>query len=128
MRLLINTHIFLWYILDIQKLSPTVRALIDDEDNKILLSTASVWEMAIKQSTGKLNFHLQFRILIEQQLSQNNFSLLNINLDHLAVVATLPSHHRDPFDRLLIAQSIVEKIPILSVDSAFDAYPIERLR
>ncbi|WP_414580823.1 type II toxin-antitoxin system VapC family toxin [Scytonema sp. PCC 10023] len=127
MRLLINTHIFLWYILDIQKLSPTVRALIDDEDNKILLSTASVWEMAIKQSTGKLNFHLPFRIFIEQQLSQNNFSLLNINLDHLAVVATLPFHHRDPFDRLLIAQSIVENIPILSVDSAFDAYPIERL-
>jgi PIN domain nuclease of toxin-antitoxin system len=127
MRLLIDTHIFIWYILDIQKLSATVRALIDDEDNKILFSTASVWEMAIKQSTGKLNFHLPFEVFIKQQLSLNDFNLLNINLDHLAVVATLPFHHRDPFDRLLIAQSLVEKIPILSVDSAFDAYPIERL-
>jgi PIN domain nuclease of toxin-antitoxin system len=127
MRLLIDTHIFIWYILDIQKLSATVRALIDDEDNKILLSTASVWEMAIKQSTGKLNFHLPFEVFIKQQLSLNDFNLLNINLDHLAVVATLPFHHRDPFYRLLIAQSLVEKIPILSVDSAFDAYPIERL-
>jgi PIN domain nuclease of toxin-antitoxin system len=127
MRLLLDTHVFIWYILDIQKLSTTVRVLIDDKNNEIMLSTASLWEMAIKQSIGKLNFHLPFSIFIKQQLSQNNFSLLNINLDHLAVVATLPLHHRDPFDRLLIAQSIVENIPILSVDSAFDTYPIERL-
>lgn len=127
MRLLIDTHIFIWYILDIQKLSAIVRALIDDEDNKILFSTASVWEMAIKQSIGKLSFYLPFEVFIKQQLSLNDFNLLNIKINHLAVVATLPFHHRDPFDRLLIAQSLVEKIPILSVDSAFDAYPIERL-
>lgn len=127
MRLLIDTHIFIWYILDIQKLSATVRALIDDEDNKILFSTASVWEMAIKQSIGKLSFYLPFEVFIKQQLSLNDFNLLDIKINHLAVVATLPFHHRGPFDRLLIAQSLVEKIPILSVDSAFDAYPIERL-
>jgi PIN domain nuclease of toxin-antitoxin system len=127
MRLLIDSHIFIWYILDIQKLSAIVRALIDDEDNKILFSTASVWEMAIKQSIGKLSFYLPFEVFIKQQLSLNDFNLLDIKINHLAVVATLPFHHRDPFDRLLIAQSLVEKIPILSVDSAFDAYPIERL-
>ncbi|MGH8000220.1 MAG: type II toxin-antitoxin system VapC family toxin [Brasilonema sp.] len=127
MRLLIDTHVLIWYILDIQKLSATVRILIDDKGNEIMVSTASLWEMAIKQSTGKLSFHLPFEVFITQQLSLNDFNLLDIKIDHLAVVATLPLHHRDPFDRLLIAQSIVEQIPILSTDSAFDAYPIERL-
>ncbi len=127
MKLLLDTHIFIWYVLDIQKLSATVRALIDDEDNDILLSTASIWEMAIKQSTGKLSFILPFKEFIEQQLSVNKFNLLEIKIDHINVVATLPFHHRDPFDRLLIAQSIVEQIPILSADSAFDAYPINRI-
>ena len=83
--------------------------------------------MAIKHSSGKLSFGLPFRVFIEQQLSLNSIELLNINLDHIDVVATLPFHHRDPFDRLLIAQAIADKILILSADSAFDAYPINRL-
>jgi PIN domain nuclease of toxin-antitoxin system len=127
MRLLIDTHVLIWYILDIQKLSTTVRILIDDNSNEIIVSTASLWEMAIKQSTGKLSFHLPFEVFITQQLSLNDFNLLDIKIDHLAVVATLPFHHKDPFDRLLISQSIVERIPILSIDSVFDAYPVERL-
>ena len=127
MKLLLDTHIFIWYALDIQRLTAQVRALVDDENNEILLSTASIWEMAIKQSTGKLSFSLPFKMFIMQQLSFNNFNLLEIKIDHLAIVATLPLHHRDPFERLLIAQSIVEQIPILSADSAFDAYPINRI-
>ncbi|MBW4630966.1 MAG: type II toxin-antitoxin system VapC family toxin [Iphinoe sp. HA4291-MV1] len=127
MRLLLDTHTFIWFFTGNTKISNQVRVLIENEDNEKLLSTASVWEMAIKQSTGKLSFHLPFKIFIEQQLKLNDFNLLDINLDHLSVVATLPLYHRDPFDRLLIAQSIVEKIPILSTDSALDAYPIERL-
>jgi len=127
MRPLLDTHTFIWFFTGNTKISNQARALIENQDNEKLLSTASVWEIAIKQSTGKLSFHVPFEVFIKQQLSLNDFNLLNINLDHLAVVATLPFHHRDPFDRLLIAQSIVEKIPILSVDSAFDAYPIERL-
>ncbi|MEI2582446.1 type II toxin-antitoxin system VapC family toxin [Scytonema sp. PRP1] len=127
MRLLLDTHTFIWFFTGNTKISNQARALIENQDNEKLLSTASVWEIAIKQSTGKLSFHVPFEVFIKQQLSLNDFNLLNINLDHLAVVATLPFHHRDPFDRLLIAQSIVEKIPVLSVDSAFDAYPIERL-
>lgn len=126
MKLLLDTHIFIWYVLDIKKISATVKALIDDEDNEILLSTASIWEIAIKQSTGKLSFSLPFKEFIEQQLIVNKFNLLEIKIDHINVVATLPLHHRDPFDRLLIAQSIVEQIPILSADSAFDAYAINR--
>lgn len=127
MRLLLDTHTFIWFFTGNTKISNQARAFIDNQDNEKLLSTASVWEIAIKQSTGKLSFHVPFEVFIKQQLSLNDFNLIDINLDHLAVVATLAFHHRDPFDRLLIAQSIVENIPILSVDSAFDAYPIERL-
>lgn len=127
MRLLLDTHIFIWFFTGNTKISNQVRVLIENEDNEKLLSTASVWEMTIKQSTGKLSFYLPFEVFIKQQISLNDFNLLTINLDHLAVVATLPLHHRDPFNRLLIAQSIVENIPILSVDSAFDTYPIDRL-
>lgn len=126
MRILLDTHTFIWFVTDNPRLSALVRSLIENENNEKLLSTASVWEMAIKQSTGKLTFGLPFRRFIEQQLSLNSIELLNINLDHIDVVATLPIHHRDPFDRLLIAQAMVEQIPILSADSAFDAYSINR--
>lgn len=99
---------------------------IFSKTNEKLLSTASVWEMAIKHSNSKLSFGQPFKVFIDQQLNLNSIELLNINLDHIDIVATLPLHHRDPFDRLLIAQAIVEQIPILSADSAFDAYPIGR--
>ncbi|MBD2004640.1 MULTISPECIES: type II toxin-antitoxin system VapC family toxin [Cyanophyceae] len=125
MRQLLDTHSFIWFVMGNPRISPRLRSLI--EDNQNLLSTASIWEMAIKHSSGKLSFGLPFRIFIEQQLSLNSIELLSINLDHIDVIAALPFHHRDPFDRLLIAQSMVERIPILSADSAFDAYPITRL-
>lgn len=127
MRLLLDTHTFIWFVTDSLKLSLTVKKLIEDENNEKLLSTASVWEMAIKHSSGKLNFGQPFRVFIEQQTSLNSIDLLIINLDHINVVATLSLHHRDPFDRLLIAQARVELIPILSADSAFNSYPIQRL-
>lgn len=100
---------------------------IFSKTNEKLLSTASIWEMAIKHTTGKLSFGQPFKVFIDQQINLNNIDLLNINLDHLDIVATLPLHHRDPFDRLLIAQAMVEQLPILSTDSAFDAYLIRRL-
>ena len=127
MRLLLDTHSFIWYIMDSHKLSDRGRELIENEDNEILLSLASVWEMAIKQSTGKLSLGLPFKAFIEEQLSANSIELLIINLDHIDTVVTLPFHHRDPFDRLIIAQAMVEQIPIISVDSVFDSYPSQRL-
>ncbi|HAZ49488.1 MAG TPA: PIN domain nuclease [Cyanobacteria bacterium UBA11369] len=127
MRLLLDTHTFIWFVTDNPKLSDTARGLINYGNNEILISIASIWEMAIKQSTGKLSFGLPFRVFIEQQVSFNRIDILNINLDHIEVVVTLPFHHRDPFDRLIIAQAMVEKIPILSADSIFDAYSIQRL-
>ncbi|MFB2922350.1 type II toxin-antitoxin system VapC family toxin [Aerosakkonema funiforme] len=126
MKLLLDTHTFIWYVMDNPKLSATVRVMIDDGNNELLLSIASIWEMAVKQSIGKLNFGLPFRMFIEQQLSSNSIELLNINLAHIDIIASLPLHHRDPFDRLIIAQAMVENIPILSADTIFDSYPIQR--
>jgi PIN domain nuclease of toxin-antitoxin system len=83
--------------------------------------------MAIKLSIGKLNLAQPFKELIPRQMELNGIELLPIDIDHLAIVAELPFHHRDPFDRLLIAQAITEQIPIVGADSAFDAYSIKRL-
>ncbi len=92
-----------------------------------LISLASVWEMAIKQSKKKLTLALPLEDYIQQKLKFSDFELLPIQLNHLAIISTLPFHHNDPFDRLIIAQAMVEKIPILSRDLAFDSYDIRRI-
>lgn len=122
MKLLLDTHIFLWFIMGSPHLSADDRALIEDERNRKFISVASLWEIAIKSSIGKLSLSAPFDQLIPQQLSLNGFELLPIEISHLATVATLPFHHRDPFDRLLIAQAMAEKMPVVSSDSAFDSY------
>lgn len=127
MKLLLDTHSFLWFVLDNPKLSTLAKSLIENRENQRLLSKASLWEMAIKQSIGKLRLSLPFTSFITQQLNLNEIQVLDITIEHLAVVSTLPLHHRDPFDRLIIAQAVSENISILSVDSSFDAYPIQRL-
>lgn len=127
MRLMLDTHTLIWFFAGDAKLSNTVRDLIEDENNEKLLSTASVWEMAIKQSRGKLTLNLALKDYIEQKLVFNDFKLLAIDLEHLNVITTLPFHHNDPFDRLIIAQAMVEQIPVLSRDAVFDAYPINRI-
>ena len=124
MKLLLDTHAFLWFIADDPRLSSTAKQLIEDNANEIILSVASLWEVAIKVSLGKLTLKQPYNIFLPQQLKLNAINLLNISLDHTATVATLPFHHRDPFDRLLIAQALNERLPIASADSAFAAYPI----
>ena len=113
MNFLLNTHTFIWFVTDSPQLSSSVKALIEDERNQKLLSLVSIWEMAIKCSIGKLRFELPFQTFLEQQIALNSLDLIKINVAHLSVVATLPLHHRDPFDRLLIAQAMVEALPIL---------------
>ncbi|MFN6464105.1 MAG: type II toxin-antitoxin system VapC family toxin [Nostoc sp. DedVER02] len=125
MRQLLDTHIFIWFVMGDPRISISMRSQIENNEN--LLSIASVWEMAIKHSIGKLNFGLTFDEFIEQQIIRNGIELVPITIDHIIAVATLPLHHRDPFDRILIAQALVENIPILSADKIFDAYSIERL-
>jgi PIN domain nuclease of toxin-antitoxin system len=126
-RLLLDTHSFLWFINGSPQISTNARTLIEDASNQPLLSAASLWEMAIKLSLGKLSLAQPFEVLIPQQMRLNGIKLLGIEIEHTAAVSKLPFHHRDPFDRLLIAQAMVEQMPIVSADMAFDTYSIKRL-
>jgi PIN domain nuclease of toxin-antitoxin system len=126
-NLLLDTHAFLWFIGGSSSLSKKARTLIEDETNRVFLSTASLWEIAIKISLGKLTLSESFDVLIPEQLAVNGIELLDISVNHAALVANLPFHHRDPFDRLLVAQAQVEQMAVISKDEAFDAYAINRL-
>jgi len=127
MNLLLDTHTFLWFIAGSDNLSQKARALIEDESNRVYLSAASLWEIAIKVSLGKLNLSEPFETFIPEQLDMNSVELLGISVSHASRVASLPFHHRDPFDRLLAAQALTEDIPILSADEVLDAYGVTRL-
>ena len=127
MNLLLDTHSFIWFVEDHPSLSPHARMLIEEATNDVFLSIANVWEMAIKVSLGKLSLSQPFDLFIPNQLLLNDITLLDITLSHTLRVATLPYHHRDPFDRLLIAQSLVEGMPLISIDSVLDAYGVNRL-
>jgi len=127
MRLLLDTHAFLWFILDEPQLSPTARSLIGDPDNEINVSPATYWEIAIKIRLDKYKLPEPFQVFMEQQIAVNRFDILHIEARHVAPITTLPFHHKDPFDRLLVAQAMVEQIPLVSNDSVLDAYPIRRL-
>lgn len=126
MRVLIDTHAFLWFITADSRLSDHARQVLSTGGNQVLLSVASVWEIAIKVAIGRLPLPLPLDTLIADQLRLNRIGLLPISLDHALGVAHLPMHHRDPFDRLLVAQAIREEIPLVSADEAFDAYPVQR--
>lgn len=127
MRLLIDTHSFLWFVHGDSRLSARARRLIAGAANDRYLSLASVWEMAIKLSVGKLSLGQPIETFIPQLLNQNGIFLLGVDILHAAEVAVLPLHHRDPFDRMLVAQAQVERMPIVSNDSALDAYGVTRL-
>ncbi|MEL6262085.1 MAG: type II toxin-antitoxin system VapC family toxin [Cyanobacteria bacterium J06626_6] len=126
MRFLLDTHAFLWFVLDDSRLSSEASSLVKDLDNRVLISPASYWEIAIKVSIGKYEIPGSFQDWIERQLSENGFEVLPLRVDHAARVTMLPFHHRDPFDRLLIAQALTEKIPIISIDGKFDQYSVDR--
>src|SRR5712692_9801061 len=107
-------------------LSQRARALIEDIANEKWVSAATLWEIAIKVSIGKLKLSAPFESFIPRQIETNGFQVLDIRTDHLAAVIDLPFHHRDPFDRLLVAQAVVEKMAIVSNDAVLDAYPLKR--
>ena len=127
MRLLLDTHALLWFLLDDPQLSATAKALIIDSANDIEISPASYWEIAIKISIRKYRLPETLEAFFERELAANAFRILAIEPRHVAPLTRLPFHHRDPFDRLLLAQAMVESIPIVSNDTAFDAYPVTRL-
>src|SRR5688500_12711992 len=107
MRLLLDTHTFLWYIAGSSNLSSSVKELVEDVRTELLLSMASAWEMAIKAGQGKLDLDEPLATLLPRELERNRVDLVNIELSHVLLVETLPFHHKDPFDRLIIAQALV---------------------
>jgi PIN domain nuclease of toxin-antitoxin system len=121
---LLDTHTFLWFIGGNNQLSSQARTLIEDEDNDRLLSVASLWEMAIKVSMDKLEVPLPFTRLVRQHVTGNAIEVLSIEPEHLDQQRTMPFHHRDPFDRLILAQAIAEELPVISRDDAFEDYPV----
>jgi PIN domain nuclease of toxin-antitoxin system len=125
MALLLDTHAFLWWVQDDPKLTRRARRAIADED--CALSLASCWEMAIKVRLGKLEVPVPVERFIQKQVELNGFSLLPSLLEHASCVADLPFHHRDPFDRLLAGQALVEEISIVSADPIFRKYGIKRV-
>lgn len=123
MRALLDTHTFLWWIVDQPRLSPQVRALLEDGANEFYLSAASGWEIAIKAQLGKIELPDDPAPFIAEQLALNAFVELPVRLNHALHVCKLPFLHRDPFDRLLVAQSQLEDLPILSADPQLARYP-----
>jgi PIN domain nuclease of toxin-antitoxin system len=126
MTLLLDTHTVLWFFWKDPQLSAKATALICDPTSRKLVSPATAWEVAIKVSLKKLDIGGPCRGFFPQHMVRNNFEWLPITDDHLTGVVTLPFHHKDPFDRMLIAQAMIEAIPIVSADTAFDAYGVTR--
>jgi PIN domain nuclease of toxin-antitoxin system len=121
MRLLLDTSAFLWWRDDSPRLPARVSDQIRDPDNDIVVSIASLWEIAIKRGLGKLRFLEDF----ERVMTEEGFDLLTVTYPHLRVLGELPLHHRDPFDRLLISQSLADRLPVATNDRSFAAYPVE---
>lgn len=125
MRLLLDTHIFLWWDNEPDWLTPQARAWCEDPENTLMLSVVSVWEMQIKQQLGKLSLRLPLARLIEDQQKENGIEILPVELAHVLMLESLPMHHKDPFDRLIIAQAVVEDIGLISVDAVFRQYDVK---
>lgn len=124
MRLLLDTHTLLWFLTDDRKLSQNARTLIIRPNTDVLVRVVSLWEIVIKASLGKLPLPAPFEELLPAQLEIERISVLQIELQHLTRLRQLPFHHRDPFDRLILAQAIVEKIPLISRDAVFSNYDV----
>jgi PIN domain nuclease of toxin-antitoxin system len=127
MKALLDTNSFLWFISGDDKLSDTAKAFISDINNELILSTASLWEIAIKISIGKFELLQPYDKLIPNQLDENDIRILPIALDHLTRLIDLPFHHRDPFDRLIIVQALSEELPVVTSDAIFSYYPVKRI-
>jgi PIN domain nuclease of toxin-antitoxin system len=124
-RALLDTHAFLWWISDDHRLSDKAREIMADGRNELFFSAASGWEISIKAGLGRLEIPENLERFISDQLSRNAIQSLPIYLSHVLHTRTLPEHHRDPFDRILISQAILEEIPLLSADHRISHYPVE---
>jgi PIN domain nuclease of toxin-antitoxin system len=127
MNLLLDTHTFLWWIADDKRLSDIAKNYIENQENEIYFSAASAWEILIKTQLSKLQLPGAPESFVSEQLSRNNFKTLSIRVSHALQLSSMPALHRDPFDRILVAQSMVEHLPILTADSLIAQYQIETI-
>ena len=125
MRILVDTHVFLWDLLDDHRSSRKAREILSSDEYQLYFSLVSIWEIAIKMKTGKLNALGSTVSYIRYEMEEYGMELLPIRYEHILELERLPLHHSEPFDRLLIAQAIVESLPILTHDAKFPAYPVK---
>jgi PIN domain nuclease of toxin-antitoxin system len=123
-QVLLDIHAFIWWNQNDPRLSPVARRCIDDDDNEVLLSVASAWEIAIKAALGKLQIPEPADRYVPSRLAHYHFNLLSITLEHALAVYHLPLLHRDPFDRLLVVQSQLEGLPLVTADAAITQYGV----
>lgn len=127
MKLLLDTHTFIWWVNEPEKLSPKALSLLSDRGNDLVLSVVSAWEMQIKVQLGRLKLTVPLGELIETQVRANGLRILPVELEHVLALQTLPAHHKDPFDRLLIAQANAEGAALVSRDALLASYPVKSL-
>jgi PIN domain nuclease of toxin-antitoxin system len=125
--LLLDTQAMLWFLRDDPRLSKDAKLAIEDASRRKFVSIASCWEIAIKVGLGKLQLGEATGTLLQREFTRNCFEVLGITIDHVAIVETLPQHHRDPFDRLLVAQATFERLQFVSSDAVFDQYGVARV-
>ena len=127
MRVLVDTHVFLWWVEGDRTLPAKARAALADQDNECLFSLVSAWELAIKAGLGKLKLALPVKRYVVENVAANRFRMLDIQITHVGRVETLASHHGDPFDRLLIAQALEEDLHVVTADPIFRKYGVKRI-
>ncbi len=127
MRLLLDAHTLIWAVDNPAKLGPDATSLLQDPTNDLLLSAGTIWEISIKTGLGKLSLSLPFRQWMDQAIHDLGANVLPITVEYADAQSRLPSHHGDPFDRLLVAQAQVENIQLISIDAVFDQYEINRV-
>lgn len=127
MNIILDTHVLLWILTDDRQLSKKSKQLFLSENSNIYVSVASIWEMAIKVSIGKLNLRTSLKDFIKKQIEGNDIRVLSVETRDILPVETLPFHHKDPFDRLIISQCMSRDYRVLSADKVFDKYPVKRV-
>jgi len=128
LKLLLDTHIFLWLLFSPEKVTPQIKAAYKNQEHIVFLSLVSIWEIQLKSQLGKLSLEVDLETIIDDNIHSGFIKPLPIYLNHILALKNLPFYHKDPFDRLLIAQSIQENLTIVSNDSYFADYPVKTLR
>jgi len=126
MKFLLDTHAFLWFVAGDERLSRKARRALEADDAELVLSAASVWEMAIKSSLGRLTLPAPLEVYVAEKVA-GGFRILPVEWQHAAAVEKLPAYHRDPFDRLLATQAMAENLTLVTADAAFHSYGVKVL-